>query len=33
MALVGDTHEYFDHRFRDVAVPIAEVEVLFDGCR
>lgn len=33
MALVGDAYEYFDHRFRDLTVPIAEVEVLFDGCR
>lgn len=33
MALVGDAYEYFDRRFRDLTVPIAEVEVLFDGCR
>ena len=33
MALVGDAYEYFDNRFRDLTVPIAEVEVLFDGCR
>lgn len=33
MALVGDAYEYFDHRFRDLTVPIAEVEVLYDGCR
>ncbi|MEX5728720.1 gluconolactonase [Rhodovulum iodosum] len=33
MALVGDAYEYFDPRFRDLTVPIAEVEVLFDGCR
>lgn len=33
MALVGDAYEYFDHRFREMTVPIAEVEVLFDGCR
>jgi gluconolactonase len=33
MALVGDAYEYFDRRFRDLTVPIAEVEVLYDGCR
>ena len=33
MAQVGDAYEYFDARFRDMTVPIAEVEVLFDGCR
>ena len=33
MALVGDTFEYFDHRFRAMTVPTAELEVLFDGCR
>ncbi len=33
MALVGDAYEYYDHRFRDLTVPIAEVEVLYDGCR
>ncbi|MDH3263595.1 MAG: SMP-30/gluconolactonase/LRE family protein [Paracoccaceae bacterium] len=33
MALVGDACEYFDRRFRDLTVPIAEVEVLYDGCR
>ncbi len=33
MALVGDSYEYFDKRFYDLTVPIAEVEQLFDGCR
>ncbi|MCG6901868.1 MAG: SMP-30/gluconolactonase/LRE family protein [Rhodobacter sp.] len=33
MALVGDDYEYFDHRFRDLTVPTAAVEVLYDGCR
>ncbi len=33
MALVGDAYEYYDRRFRDLTVPIANVEVLFDGCR
>jgi gluconolactonase len=33
MALVGDAYEYFDPKFRDLTVPIAQVEVLFDGCR
>ncbi len=33
MALVGDAVEYFDHRFRAMTVPTADVEVLYDGCR
>ena len=33
MALIGDAFEYYDIRFRDLTVPIAEVEVLYDGCR
>lgn len=33
MALVGDSLEYFDHRFRAMTVPTAAVEVLYDGCR
>ncbi len=33
MSLVGDYYEYFDKRFRDLTVPIAKVEKLFDGCR
>jgi gluconolactonase len=33
MSLVGDSYEYFDHRFRDLTVPIAAVERLYDGCR
>lgn len=33
MALVGDSFEYWDNRFRELTVPIAEVERLFDGCR
>lgn len=33
MSLVGDDYEYYDRRFRDLTVPIAKLEVLFDGCR
>ena len=33
MALVGEAYEYYDPRFRDMTVPIAELEVLYDGCR
>ncbi|HEV7254908.1 MAG TPA: SMP-30/gluconolactonase/LRE family protein [Mesorhizobium sp.] len=33
MSLVGDDYEYYDKRFRDLTVPIAKVETLFDGCR
>lgn len=33
MALVGDAYEYYDKRFHDLTVPIAEVEELYDGCR
>src|SRR6056297_629885 len=33
MALVGDAYEYFDHRFRAMTVPTADVELLYDGCR
>ena len=33
MALVGDAYEVFDPRFRAMTVPIAEVEVLYDGFR
>ena len=33
MALVGDSYEYWDKRFRHLTVPTAEVEMLFDGCR
>ncbi len=33
MSLVGDSFEYHDPRFRDLTVPIANVERLFDGCR
>ena len=33
MALVGDSYEYYDRRFHDLTVPIAEVEELYDGCR
>lgn len=29
MALVGDSYDYVDRRFRDLAVPIAEVERLY----
>lgn len=33
MALVGDSYEYYDRRFYDLTVPIAEVEELYSGCR
>lgn len=33
MALVGDSYEYYDRRFYDLTVPIAEVEEIFNGCR
>jgi gluconolactonase len=33
MALVGDYLEYYDKRFHDLTVPIAEVEELYSGCR
>jgi len=33
MALVGDSIEYFDDRFRALTVPTADIEVLYDGCR
>lgn len=33
MALVGDYLEYYDKRFYDLTVPIAEVEELYSGCR
>ncbi len=33
MALVGDSYEYYDKRFYDLTVPIAEVEELYSGCR
>lgn len=33
MSLVGDSFEYLDKRFRDLTVPIAKLEKLFDGCR
>lgn len=33
MALVGDSYEYYDKRFYDLTVPIAEVEELYGGCR
>jgi gluconolactonase len=32
MALVGDSYEYIDRAFRDLTIPIAKVECLFDGC-
>ncbi len=32
MALVGDSYEYLDNRFRALTIPIAKVECLFDGC-
>ena len=33
MALVGDSYEYYDNRFYDLTVPIAEVEELYSDCR
>ena len=33
MALVGDSYEYYDQRFYDLTVPIAEIEELYSGCR
>ena len=33
MAMVGDSYEYYDKRFYDLTVPIAEVEELYSGCR
>ena len=32
MALTSDAYEYFDKRFYDLTVPIADVEVLFADC-
>jgi gluconolactonase len=31
--MVGDSYEYYDRRFYDLTVPIADVELLYDGCR
>jgi len=33
MSLVGSSYEYYDKRFYDLTVPIADVEELYDGCR
>ena len=33
MALTGDFYEYYDKRFYDLTIPIADVEELFTGCR
>jgi gluconolactonase len=33
MAMVGDSYEYYDNRFYDLTVPIADVELLYDRCR
>jgi len=33
MALVGDAYEYYDKRFYDLTVPIADLELLYDRCR
>ena len=33
MSLVGNDYEYFDRRFRDLTVPTAKIELLYDGCR
>jgi gluconolactonase len=32
MALVGDSYEYYDKKFYEITVPIAEVEELYSGC-
>ncbi|MCY4007005.1 MAG: SMP-30/gluconolactonase/LRE family protein [Rhodobacteraceae bacterium] len=32
MTLVGDAAEFFDRRFREMTIPTAGVEVLYDGC-
>lgn len=33
MSLVSDDYEYFDKKFRELTVPTAKVEMLYDGCR
>ena len=33
MALVGDAYEYIDKKFYDLTVPIADLELIYDGCR
>ena len=33
MVLVGDDYDYHDKRFRDLTIPVAQKELLFDGCR
>jgi gluconolactonase len=33
MSLVSDDYKYFDKKFRELTVPIAKVETLYDGCR
>lgn len=33
MSMVGNEIEYYDNRFRDLTVPIAKLETLYDGCR
>lgn len=33
MSLVSDDYEYFDKKFRELTVPTAKVETLYDGCR
>lgn len=33
MALVGEALEYVDERFHALTVPIADLELLYDGCR
>jgi len=33
MSMVSNDFEYYDHRFRDLTVPIAKLETLYDGCR
>ena len=33
MAVNGAPYDYYDRRFHDLTVPIADVEELFSGCR
>jgi gluconolactonase len=33
MALAGDSFEFYEKRFHDLTVPIAEIEELYDECR
>ncbi|MBI4048033.1 MAG: SMP-30/gluconolactonase/LRE family protein, partial [Devosia nanyangense] len=33
MAIVGDAYEYYEKKFYDLTVPIADLELIFDKCR